>query len=183
MLVRALRSTEESVQELAVVQISLLGPRAVPYLTSALEDALEESDLRQSAHESMSGAERAIAGICGALGIIRDFQAVIDLAEALPRKEAVEALSKIGGDRALNLIMDTIEDEPGLGGPLRSYGGHTSWLSGTVDVDPAFVRRVFLRFGEVGKKRLEEELANGSGSRRAAVEEILRIMGYSDGLE
>ncbi len=183
MLVRALRSAEESVQELAVVQISLLGPKAVPYLTSALEDALEESDMRQSAQESMSGAERAIAGICGALGIIRDFQAVIDLAEALPRKEAVEALSKIGGDRALNLIMDTIEDEPGLGGPLRSYGGHAPWLSGTVDADPAFVRRVFLRFGEVGKKRLEEELANESGSRRAAIEEIIRIMGYSGGLE
>jgi len=180
LLVRALRSTEEAVQELAVVQISLLGPKVVPYLTSALEDALDESDLRQSAHESMSGAERGVAGICSALGIIRDSDAVVDLAAALPRKEAVEALAKIGGERALDLIMDTIENKPGLGGPLRSYGEHSSWPSSIADADPAFVRRVFLRFGEPGRKRLQEELASGSGPRRAAVEEIIRIMGYSD---
>jgi hypothetical protein len=183
LLVRALRTTEESVQELAVVQITLLGPRVVPYLTSALEDALDESDLRQSAHESMSSAERGIAGICSALGIIRDSDAVVDLAAALPRKEAVEALARIGGERALDLIMDTVEPEPGLGGPLRSYGGgHSSSPSSSAGADPAFVRRVFLRFGEVGRKRLQEELSNGSGSRCAAVAEIIRIMEDSDGL-
>jgi len=182
LLVKALRSTEESVRELSVVQLSLLGPKVVPYLISALEDSLDESDLRQSAHESMSSAERAIAGICSALGIIRDSDAVIDLATALPRKEAVEALAKIGGERALNLIIDTSENEPGLGGPLRSYVGHSSWPSSSADADPAFVRRVFLRFGEAGRKRLREELANGSGPRRAAVAEIIRIIGDSDGL-
>ena len=181
LLVKALRSPEESVRQLAVVQISLLGPRVVPYLTSALEDALDESDLRQSAHESMSSAERGVAGICSALGIIRDSDAVIDLATALPRKEAVEALAKIGGERALDLIMDTIEGEPGLGGPLRSYG-RSSWSSGSADADPAFVRRVFLRFGEEGRKRLQQELANGSAPRRAAVAEIIRIIGDADGL-
>jgi HEAT repeat protein len=169
LLVRALRSREESVQELAVVKISLLGPKVVPYLTSALEEALDESDLRQSAHESMSSAERGVAGICGALGIIRDSDAVVDLAAALPRKEAVEALAKIGGERALDLIMDTI-------------GGRTYWPSSIADADPAFVRRVFLRFGEIGRKRLQEELASGSDSRREAVEEIIRIMGDSEGL-
>jgi hypothetical protein len=182
LLVRALRSPEESVHELAVVQITLLGPKVVPHLISALEDALDEIELRQSANESTSSAERGIAGICGALGIIRDADAVVDLAAALPRKEAVEALAKIGGERALDLIMDTIENEPGLGGPLRSYSVRSSWPSSTADTDPAFVRRVFLRFGEVGRKRLQEELANGSGARRAAVAEIIRIMGDSDGL-
>ena len=181
LLLRALRSTEESVQGLAVAQISLLGPKVVPDLIAALEDALDESDLRQTAHESTSSAERGVAGICSALGIIRDADSVVDLAAALPRKEAVEALSKIGGERALNLIMDTIENEPGLGGPLRSYVGH-SWASSSDDADPAFVRRVFLRFGEAGSKRLQEELASGSDARRAAVAEIIRIMGDSDGL-
>jgi HEAT repeat protein len=181
LLVRALRSAEESIQELAVVQISLLGPKVVPYLTSALEDALDEIDVRQSAHESISSAERGIAGVCSALGIIRDSDAVVDLAAALPRKEAVEALAKIGGERALELIMDTIENKPGLGGPLRSYGEHSSWPSSSADADPAFVRRVFLRFGDVGRRRLLEELADGSSSRRAAVAEIIRILGYSDG--
>lgn len=182
LLVRALRSTEESVQDLAVAQITLLGTKVVPHLISALEDALDESDLRQSARESMSSAERGIAGICSALGIIRDSDAVVDLAAALPRKEAVEALAKIGGERALDMIMDTIENKPGLGGALDSYGAHSSWLASTADVDPAFVRRVFLHFGEVGRKRLQKELASGSDSRRAAVEEIIRIMGDSDGL-
>jgi HEAT repeat protein len=166
LLVRALRSTEESVQELAVVQLTMLGRKVVSYLNSALEDALDESDRPRSTHESVSSAERGIAGICSALGIIRDFDAVVDLAAALPRKEAVEALAKIGGERALELIMETIENKPGLG---------------SADTDPAFVRRVFLRFGELGRSRLQEELGNGSDSRRAAVAEIVRIMGYSDG--
>jgi len=181
LLVKALRSAVEGVQDLAVVQVSMLGTKAVPYLTSALEDALDESDLRQSAHQSISGAERGVAGICSALGIIGASDSVVDLAAALPRKEAVEALAKIGGERALDLIMETIESEPGLGSPLRTYGGH-SWSSGSADADPAFVKRVFLRFGEVGRKRLQEELENGSGPRRAAVAEIIRIMGDSDGL-
>ena len=181
LLVRALRSKEGGVQELAVVQITMLGPKVVPYLVSALEDALDESDVRQSVHQSMSSAERGIAGICSALGIIRDSDAVVDLAAALPRKEAVEALSKIGGERALNLIMDTIENEHGLGDPLRSYGGHSSWPSSSADSDPAFVKRVFLRFGEAGRTRLQEELANVSGPRRAAVAEIIRIIGDSEG--
>ncbi len=170
LLVRALRSTDEGVRELAVVQLTLLGPKVVPYLSSALEDALDESDLQQSAHQSMSGAERGIAGICSALGIIRDSDAVVNLAAALPRKEAVEALAKIGGERALELIMDMIEST------------NSSWPSSTADSDPAFVRRVFLRFGEVGRKRLQEELTKGSGPRRAAVAEILRIMGDPEGL-
>jgi hypothetical protein len=182
LLVKALRSTQEGVQELAVVQISLLGPKAVPYLTSALEAGLDESDLRQLEHESVSAAEKGVAGICSALGIIRDADSVMDLAAALPRKEAVEALSKIGGDRALDLIMDTIEGEPALGGPLRSPGTRSSWSSGVADADPAFVRRVFLRFGEAGRNRLEKELAEASGPRRAAVAEIIRIMGDSEGL-
>lgn len=168
LLVRALRSTEDGVQELAVVQLSLLGPKAVPYLISALEEALDESDIRQSAHERVAGPERAIAGICSALGIIRDADAVMDLAAALPRKDAVEALSRIGGERALNLIMDTIE------------GGRSSWPSGSADADPAFVRRVFLRFGEAGRRRLREEAESGSAPMRTAVEEILRIMGASE---
>ncbi len=181
LLVKALRSTEEGVQELAVVQITLLGPKVVPYLTSALEDALDESDVPQSDRQSMSSAERGIAGICNALGIIRASDAVVDLAAALPRKDAVDALSKIGGERALDLVMETIENEPGLDGPLRSYV-RSSWSSGIADADPAFVRRIFLRFGEAGRVRLQEELANGSAPRRAAVAEIIRIMGDSDGL-
>ncbi|HEV2390703.1 MAG TPA: hypothetical protein VGS04_08270 [Nitrososphaerales archaeon] len=171
LLVRALRSTDESVRELAVVQITLLGPKVVPYLSTALEDALDESDLQQSAHQlkSKSGAERGIAGICSALGIIRDSDSVVNLAAALPRKEAVEALAKIGGERSLELIMDMIEN--------TDY----SWPSSHADSDPAFVKRVFMRFGEVGKKRLQHELANGSDPTRAAVAEIIRIMGDSEG--
>jgi len=39
LLIRALRSDLESVQEIAVVQLSLFGPRAIPFLTSALSGA------------------------------------------------------------------------------------------------------------------------------------------------
>jgi HEAT repeat protein len=169
LLVRALRSADECVRELSVVQISLMGPKAVPYLSSALEEALDESDAKQSAHESMSGAERATAGICSALGIIRDSDSVVNLAAALPRKEAVEALAKIGGERALELIMDMVETRD-------------SWPTASADSDPAFVRRVFLRFGDSGRKRLQEELASASDEKRSAVAEIIRIMGDPEGL-
>ena len=109
--------------------------------------------------------------MCSALGIIRDSEAVVNLAAALPRKEAVEALAKIGGERALELIMDMIE------------GSNSSWPSSSADSDPGFVRRVFLRFGEIGRKRLQDELASGSGPKRAAVAEIIRIMGDPVGPE
>ena len=45
-------------------------------------------------------------------------------------KEAVDALAKIGGERALDMIMDTIESKPGLGGPLESYGSQTGRTRG-----------------------------------------------------
>jgi hypothetical protein len=177
MLTRALRSTDQCVHELAIVQLSLLGPRVVDMLTSELEGALEESDRRQASHQSLSSAERTIAGLCHTLGIIGSSDAIVDLAVALPRKEAVEALAKIGGERALELVMDTIENDSGTGGSLRSYSQSSSWPSVYTDADPAFVRRVFLLFGDIGKKRLQEELLRSTGSKHAAVAEIIRILG------
>lgn len=179
MLMSALRSTDESVREMAIVQLSFLGPKAVSHLTSALEEALDESDFRRASHQSAASAERAIAGICHALGIIGDSDAVVDLAAALPRKESVEALAKIGGERALDLVMGTIENEPGEGGSI-GQGGHSSGPFGNAGADPAFVKRVFLLFGQAGRKRLQVELSRGSSSSRATVAEIMRIMGYSE---
>ncbi|HKT21410.1 MAG TPA: hypothetical protein VJR06_02125, partial [Nitrososphaerales archaeon] len=111
MLTKVLRSPEEGVPELAVVFLTMLGPRVVPYLTSALEDALDESDVRQVSRQSTGSIEREIAGICNALGVIRDSETIVDLGAALPRNEAVEALAKIGGERALDLVMEVFEDK------------------------------------------------------------------------
>jgi HEAT repeat protein len=174
MLVRALRSREDSVQELAIVQLSLLGPKAVPYLASALEKALEEVDSGRGVYSSQSDPERGIEGICRALGVIRDSSAVLDLAEALPRREAVEALAKIGGERALELVIRTIENDSSSGGPLRIYETRVSAAAG--EDNSEFVKRVFLLFGSMGRKRLEEESRKGSRSKRAAVAEILRML-------
>ena len=74
--------------------------------------------------------------------------------------------------------MGTIENKPTASGSLLSYSGKTWWPSVGADADPAFVRRIFLLFGEAGKRRLKDELANDSGSRREAVAEIIRSMGY-----
>jgi HEAT repeat protein len=174
MLVRALRSRENSVQELAIVQLSLLGPKAVPHLVSALEKALEEVDSGRGVYSSKSDPERGIEGICRTLGIIRDSSAVLDLAEALPRREAVEALAKIGGERALELVIGTIENDSSSGGPLRIYETRVSAAGG--EDNSEFVKRVFLLFGSTGRKRLEEESRKGSRSKRAAVAEILRVL-------
>lgn len=178
MLVNALRSGEQGVQDLAVVQISLLGPKTVPFLASALEDALDEADLLPS-HGATSSAERAVAGICNALGVIKDSDSVVDLAAALPRKEAVEALAKIGGERALDLVIDTMENELTPMTPQRHHGGRSAGGSNSAETDPAFVKRVFLRFGEAGRRRLQRELEGASGQRRDALAEIVRIMRYS----
>ena len=174
LLIRALRSRENSVQELAIVQLSLLGPKVVPYLATALEKALEEVDSGRGAYSSKSDPERGIEGICRTLGIIKDSSTVLDLAEAMPRREAVEALAKIGGERALELVIGTIENDSSKGGPLRIYETRVSSAGG--EDNSEFVKRVFILFGSTGRKRLEEQARKGSPSKREAIAEILRIL-------
>ena len=72
---------------------------------------------------------------------------------------------------------------PGIDLTYRGAQGRFEYdLEVSADADPAFVRRVFLRFGDAGRGRLQDELANASGSRRETVAEIIRIMGDSDDL-
>jgi len=179
MLLRALRSHEDGVKELAIVQLSLLGPKAVPYLASALEAALDESSSTEGLRASRLDPEREIEGICRTLGIIRDSSAVMDLADALPRKEAVEALAKTGGERALELVMGTIASDSKGGGPLRNYESWSPHSSDRSEENEEFVGRVFLCFGEIGRRRLDEEMGKRPSAKRAAAAEVIRILGQA----
>jgi len=106
LLVRALRSDSDSVRESAVVQLSLFGVKAVPYLSSALVAAQEEN--RGSSGSDRSSVERAIGAIVYALGIIADPSAASIVAKALPIPQAVLALGKIGTPTALGLLIQEI---------------------------------------------------------------------------
>ena len=185
LLVQALESDSESVRNAVIVQLSIFGSKAVPHLMSILDSDLAE-ELRARRHDEAKNSylELEVDGILKSLGIIQDQSPIEIIAKALPRKEAVEALAKIGGAKSLDLIMTSIEaphDELGnqKGGALRNFVDAEQSSSPSND---RFVRSVFTFLGEPGRSRLKEELASPDPRRRAAVASILRVMHEKDSI-
>lgn len=174
LLIRALRSDLASVKEVAVVQLSLFGPKAIPYLTSALSRAFVETS---SSRYERSNPEEAINGIVRVLGIIGDSVPISDIANALPRPEAVEALAKIGNNKALEAViagMPKWYDK--YVNKLRRYGSAGCELEPIDD----FVRKIFGCFGEEGKKGLQTALHEGNTETKDTVAKILAALGEPD---
>lgn len=185
LLIRALRSPFESVKEVAVVQLSLFGPKAIPYLTSALSRAFVETS---SSEYEGSNPEEAINGIVRVLGIIGDSAPISDIANALPRPEAVEALAKIGNNKALEAVIAGMPkwydeygeydeyDEYPRARKLREYG------NAGCELEPIdnFVRKIFGYFGEEGKKGLQTALHEGNNETKDTVAKILAALGEPD---
>ena len=79
LLIRALRTDIDSIREVVIAQLSMLGPKAVPFLTSALHQAIiekeksEKNDTLRSydydSNDATEASERAITGLVTALGI------------------------------------------------------------------------------------------------------------------
>jgi HEAT repeat protein len=185
LLVQALESDSDSVRNAVIVQISNFGSRAVPHLMRILDsDLAEELRARKNGEARNSYLELAIDGILKSLGIISDPAAVDIIARAMPRREAVESLAKIGGARSLDLIMGSI------GAPLDEFGNQKGGaLRNFVDSEQSsspyndrFVRNVFTFLGEPAKSRLKEELASPDPKRRAAAASILRVMREKDSI-
>ena len=177
LLIRALRSDLESVKEVAVVQLSLFGPKAIPYLTSALSRALVETS--SETYEG-SNPEEAINGIVRVLAIIRDSVPISDIANALPRPEAVEALAKIGNNKALEAViagMPKWYDEYARARKLREDYGSAGCKLKPID---DFVRKIFGYFGEEGKKGLQTALHEGNNETKDTVAKILAALGEPD---
>ncbi|MGA2874138.1 MAG: hypothetical protein ABSE82_01255 [Nitrososphaerales archaeon] len=179
LLVQALESDSESTRNSVVVQLSLFGAKAVPHLMGILNSDLTE-ELRLQRHDGAKNSylELAIDGIIKSLGIIQDEAPIELIAKALPRKEAVEALAKIGGAKSLDLIINLIAaplDEFGnqKGGALRNFLDPDQPSSPSND---RFVRNVFTCLGEPGRLRLKEELTSANPRRRAAVASVARVM-------
>jgi DNA-binding HxlR family transcriptional regulator len=112
-LIRALRSDSPGVQDVAIVQLSLFGPKAVPYLASALSHALDEISNPQYSNYDINSrietnAEEAVSGIVRVLGIIGAPASVSDVVKALPRLEAFEALAKIGNKKSLLAVLSAM---------------------------------------------------------------------------
>jgi len=168
LLIRALRSDLTSVQEIAIVQLSLFGPRAIPYLTSALSHALTEAS--SSSWNMRSSPEEAVRSIVRILGIIGEPVSISDITNALPRPEAVEALAKVGDDRALEAVIGRMPEW------YRKAGGLDH-----LDVDD-FVRKVFGYFGEKGKTKLHTTLRKGNKETKIAVVKILAALGDPDSI-
>jgi len=185
-VLRALRSDSPGVQDVAIVQLTLFGSKALPYLTSALSHAFEElnepikkdewGDVRTS-HE---GPELAITGIVKTLGIISAPSTAPDIIKALPRLEAFEALAKIANKQALEAIISAMP----------------TWYSKNVDTYPtynsdydrrvseqaieAFPGKIFGYFGEDARKGLEVALAEGNDATKKTAARILAVVGDSN---
>ena len=196
LLVRALRTDLPSVKESTMVQLSVFGPRAVPYLKAALSKALREASAPKKPQEhysegvpisfsdsdfdtpirtsrleqGVSNPEGAITGICTVLGMIGDQRAFPELREALPRVEAVRALAKLRSAESLTAITDSIPKW--FSQSKDSFGRRDSKYS----VGDDFVRGVFSYFGEEGEKRLHELLHKGPDETRQRVSKIVAVL-------
>lgn len=182
LLIRALRSKLESVQEIAIVQLSLLGPKAVPFVKSALSEALAELNSPEAIKKRSTyydnddpsePIERAVVGLTRVLGIISVPGTVTDIAQALPRTEAFEALAKIGNKQALDAVVSSIHN----------------WFAKNVKVEDSeeevkesdrvdnFLRKIFGSFDEEGRRALETALTTESFGEKNVIARILAVVG------
>jgi hypothetical protein len=94
----------------------LFGPRVIPFLKSALSEALTElKNIEASSERSYyrsgnatEAPERAITCLVTAMGIISVPSTVPDIVQTLPRTDAFEALAKIGNKQALDAVVPLI---------------------------------------------------------------------------
>jgi DNA-binding HxlR family transcriptional regulator len=189
LLIRALRSEVTSIQEIATVQLSLFGPKAIPYLKSALSEALLELNdpeiikERQSynyrfRHDNTQEAtERAIDGLTKILGIISVPATVPDIVKALPRSEAFEALAKIGNNQALDAIIASMPTWFEKYVDNRQRYDTNGWELEDVD---DFLRKLFGHFDEEEvKKGLENALKDEQETTKKTAARILGVVGDS----
>ncbi len=120
LLISALGSDHPATVHSSEAQLSLIGKPAVPLLLSALQNSHAEiEDLNKERKERYGSdsyeagrrrpeLERITKGIIKTLGIIGDSSTVSVLAQELPDPSAIEALSKISNEEALNAIINCI---------------------------------------------------------------------------
>lgn len=179
LLVRAAHSSQESVQELAIVQLSVLVPKAVPYICAALSNLLAEAKRLGKAEKShdeyptKSDPEIGINGLLRALGIVADPSTGPNITEGLPRPSAVEALSKISTDETLSILIDRF--------PFwaKKDKSRYRWNEGYSLVKPEFIREVFARFGDRGSKALVDLLERGDPLTQEIISDVLGVTGDS----
>jgi DNA-binding HxlR family transcriptional regulator len=185
LLIRALRSDLESVHEIAIAQLSLLGPKAVPFVKSALSKALAElahgegGYLDTYTEIKYNDPERAVVGLTRVLGIMSIPSTVTDIAQALPRTEAFEALAKIGNKQALAVVVSSIHNWPAIKERLSSRGGWSQFdltEENTEEIDN-FLRKIFSSFDDEGRRALETALTTESFEEKSLIARTLAVVG------
>lgn len=151
-LVSELGNEQLGIRRLAMVQLSILGSQAVPYLGALLIENMQRlKDLPVPYAAEVSPRSSVIEGLTKVLGAIADPGAVPYLAKVLPSLEAVEALAKIGDREALSLVIRT----------LPQWYVQSKKRSGVDEQTPAkgsFAARVFSYFGPEGVSAMAEAL-------------------------
>ena len=169
LLIRALRSNSESVQEIAVVQLSLFGSKVNPYLTQGLLTAFDEIKDRST---SRSSPEGAVTGIVRVLGMTGDPSKIPYIINALPRPQAVEALAKIGGEKALEAIINSMP---------KWYAEyvHTREICSSSKLEPTadFVKKIFEFFGEKGRNALTKAMHEGDNANKELYSKVFAMIG------
>ena len=194
LLIRALRSKQTSIQDISIAQLSLFGPKVVPFLTSALSTALldlktaEESRVTSYYDEEskLDAPERAITSIVTVLGIISVSSTVPDIITTLPRTEAFEALAKIGNKPALDAVVSLIPAwfTKYVSADLDKYARENfydeekreSQLSKIEEVD-SFLRKIFNSFDEEGRIALQESLIAEGFEGKNRIARVLAVVG------
>lgn len=159
LLIGALGSDHSSTRHIAIAQLSLMGKQALPYLLSAYENTKKEIENPDSGNRGGKEQERIVTGIISILGIIGDPSAVPVIAKELPRKYAMQALSKIANAQALNEIIWAI---PGLDMWNTRYGRPVTETGVVTDYDSVFLSEIFTNLGEKGIKALIQESKKAS---------------------
>jgi DNA-binding HxlR family transcriptional regulator len=181
LLIRALRSDTESVHEIAIAQISLLGPKAISFVRSALSEALAE--LREGSRGDYgSNPERAVVGLTRVLGIMSVPGTVDAIAQALPVPEAFEALAKIGNKHALEVIISSMNDcsLSSIRNRLE-HREYDTWVGKYEEEkreeENSFLRKIFSFFDEEGRRALESALTTESSEEKNVIARILGVVG------
>lgn len=174
LLIRTLRSEEPSIQEIAVVQLSLFGSKAVPHLKSALSEALAELEREGEWGQNKDAPERAINCLVMVLGIISVPNSVSDIAQALPRVAAFKALAKIGNKQALDAIIPAIPAWYTKG----EYEEHYWQRKDTDETDiDNFLRETLNGFEEEGRIALETALTTENFEGKKVIARALAVIG------
>ena len=135
-----------------------------------------------SGNPDLEPSERAISSLVHVLGIINSPSTADDIAKALPRTEAFEALGKIGTRQALDFVIPQLNRWYAQN--LRDYdpSEHQEEIAQQEAKEKAF-ERIFNGFDNKGRDSLKEALTAGGYEGKDVYAKILGTVGDESSID